>query len=74
MPESANLRKPANGISRCVVCKKVGPEHKHNIFDWIDFRWVRNQGMDRPLIGMWAAGWVLVLSWLVGYVLTALGR
>ena len=73
MPENPNLRKPANGIARCVVCKKVGPEHKHSIFEWVDLRWKRNQGLDRPLVVMWALGWTLVLSWCVPRVLAALG-
>lgn len=72
MPKSKNLREPANGISRCKVCQKSGPPHEHSLFTWVDFRWRRNRGIDRPLIVAWAAAWFLGLHWLLGDLLTAL--
>lgn len=61
MPANPRLTKSANGLTRCPVCKKVGPEHKHNIWAWILFRWDRNRRFDRPLVVIYGLAWLVLV-------------
>ncbi len=67
MPENPRLTEPANGLTRCQLCSKVGPPHKHSVWVWVGYRWERNRGIDRLVVLLYVGLWMVALGWWIAF-------